>query len=381
MKNLIKMAAVLISLVILSSAFTVTAFAESGVLVHGKFNFDFAYEVIDYINDYREQNGLEKLESDFSLMESAMIRAAECSVNFSHIRPNGKSWTTALKWRESAAENIAMGFATPKESTDGYYSSESHRINMLGDYTRIGVGVFTADNGLNYWIHDFTCGEVEQTYKETGVRTVNVNIATDEDKESVVFYSDGLPTPADNAAEFEKTKSPDIASVTLSDNVFEYNGRNQRPELTVKDKNGNEVSEKYYDIEFPSKSIDCGTYKIKLTHKFRDKTFNLEYKIILKATSITAVVKKSKKNVLVKWQRADSHSTGVKLYYALNKKFTKNVKSVSVKRTKTSKLIKGLKAKKTYYFRLLVYKKAGSKTFLSSWSNIKKIKIKFHNKQ
>lgn len=136
MKNLIKITAVLIALVILLSVFSVTAFAESGYLVHGTFNFDYANEMADYINDYREQNGLEKLENDFSLVEPAMIRAAECSVNFSHIRPNTKSWSTVADWEEAVAENIAKGFSNPREATDGYYNSEGHRINMLGDYPR-----------------------------------------------------------------------------------------------------------------------------------------------------------------------------------------------------------------------------------------------------
>lgn len=373
MKNLIKTIAVLTSLVILLSAFTVTAFAEGPVLVHGKFNFDYSNEMFKYINDYRAQNGLRKLDYDFSLVEPAMIRAAECSVNFSHTRPNGKSWTTAIQWESAAAENIAMGFANPREATDGYYGSESHRVNMLGDYTRVGVGVFTADNGLNYWVHAFTCGEVKQSYKETGVRTVNVNVATDEDKQTTVIYADGKDTPSEKAVEYEKEKSPVIKTVQISKESFEYNGKRRTPSVVAKDNEGNIVSQKYYDVTYPKKSTNCGTYKLKVTHKLRGTTFTRSYKIFLKSTHITKI-KKTKKNVMVNWKKPTSHSTGIKLSYALDKDFTKKVKTVSVNRIKTSKLIKGLKAKKTYYFKVRVYKKSGGNMYYSSWSGIKKIK-------
>lgn len=373
MKNLIKTIAVLISLVILLSVFTVTAFAESGVLVHGKFNFDYANEVFNYINEYRVKNGLKKLQYDFSLAEPAMIRAAECSVSFSHTRPNGKSWTTAIQWESSAAENIAMGFTNPRESTDGYYGSESHRINMMGDYTRVGVGVFTADNGMTYWIHNFTCGDVKQTYKETGIRTVNVNVALDENKQSTVTYSDGKEAPSSKALEYEIEQSPEIKTVKLSKTSFEYNGKRRAPSVSVKDKDGRIVPKKYYDVLLPKKSTNCGTYKLRVVHKLRKTTFSYSYNIFLKSTHITKI-KKTKKKVIVYWKKPTSHSNGIKLCYALNKDFTKKVKTISVNRLKASKLINGLKAKKAYYFKVRAYKKTGGKTYYSSWSKVKKIK-------
>lgn len=294
MKNLIKITAVLTALVILLSVFSVTAFAESGYLVHGTFNFDYANEMAEYINDYREQNGLEKLENDFSLVEPAMIRAAECSVNFSHIRPNTKSWSTVADWEEAVAENIAKGFSNPREATDGYYNSEGHRINMLGDYTRMGVGVFTDDNGLNYWIHIFTRGDVQRSYKEKGLRSVIVSIGGNPEAETQVVYSDGLPSPADNALQYEKDLSPDIASVSLSKTVFVYNGRSQAPKITVRDKNGNKISDKYYSVNMPSKHTFYGVYTIKVSHIFKNQSFNKKFKIIPKAVAINKISKSKK---------------------------------------------------------------------------------------
>lgn len=372
MKKLIRISAVLISLLMLSSVFTVTAFAESKLLVHGKFNFDFANEMTEYINEYRVKNGLNKLESDFSLVEPAMIRAAECNVQFSHTRPNTRLWMTVMDWEDAAAENIAVGFSNPREATDGYYNSEGHRINMLGDYTRVGVGVFTADNGYNYWIHAFTCGKPQQTYKETGVRTVNVNIATDPDDETTISYVDGQKTPSEKAFEYEKSKAPTIASVSFSDSTLEYNGKNQAPKVVARDENGEVVSKDYYKIILPKKHKDFGTYKMAVEPKYGGKDFTFKFSIIPKGTSISRLTK-TKKSIIVRWRSAASSVTGVKVVYANNKSFSGN-KVLTLSRTKTLKSIKGLKNGKTYYFKIRTYKTKGSTTYYSDWSKVKKIK-------
>lgn len=373
MKNLIKITAVLISLVILLSVFTVSAYAESGMLIRGSFNFDYSNAMAEYINDYREQNGLKKLDNDLSLVEPAMIRAAECTVNFSHVRPNGTACTTAFYWEEAVAENIARGFSGPKEATDAYYNSEGHRKNMLGDYTRMGVGVFVDDSGVIYWIHLFTRGETKQTYKEKGNRSVILNIATDSDDETTVIYEDGMPAPSKKASEYEKSTAPEIASVKLSKTVFEYNGRKQAPEVVAKDKNGKIVPEKYYNVVLPSRHTLYGFYKIKVIPKYGGKTLIKSFKIIPKSTSISKLIK-SKKTVTVRWRSVASSTTGVKLCYASNKNFTKEKKTLTFLRTKTTKSITGLKNGKTYYFKLRAYKKNGDDIIYSTWSSVKKIK-------
>lgn len=372
MKKLIKFGAVLISLIMLISIFTVSAFAESKLLVHGTFNFSYANEMTDYINEYRVQNGLSKLKYDFSLVEPAMIRAAECSVEFSHTRPNTKKWSTVVDWEGSVAENIAMGFSNPKEATDGYYNSEGHRINMLGDYTRVGVGVFTADNGANYWIHIFTCGSVKNSYKEKGARSVNVSVATDSDDETTVNYADGKTTPSQNAYNYEKSKAPNIKTVHFSEKVFEYNGKNQAPKATVLDKNGKIVPKKYYKIILPGKHSDYGTYRMAVEHKYNGKSFTCTFKIIPKSTSISSLFK-TKNGVTVRWRSAASSVTGIKVCYAGNKSFN-NKKTFTVKRNKTLKRIKGLKKGKTYFFKIRTYKNTNNTTYYSDWSKTKKIK-------
>lgn len=71
--------------------------------------------------------------------------------------------------------------------------------------------------------------------------------------------------------------------------------------------------------------------------------------------------------------------TGVKGYeiqYALNKKFTKSLKTITVKAKASSKTIKKLKFKKTYYVRIRSFTKKGNQKIYGEWSSVKKVKIK-----
>ena len=92
-------------------------------------------------------------------------------------------------------------------------------------------------------------------------------------------------------------------------------------------------------------------------------------------TGLSSVKNSAKGTVTVKWAKAES-GTGYKIQYG-TKKSLSGAKTVTVKKLKTvSKKIKKLTKGKTYYFRIRVYKKVGSKILYSKWSAKKKVKIK-----
>lgn len=118
-------------------------------------------EVIDIVNDEREDRGLNELESDPTLNEVAAMRAKEIAEQFSHTRPDGTSCFTALHeygvTNVYAAENIAMGSKTPEGVMDQWMGSKRHKENILGsDYTRMGVGLYVDSRGDYYWVQVFT---------------------------------------------------------------------------------------------------------------------------------------------------------------------------------------------------------------------------------
>ena len=92
-------------------------------------------------------------------------------------------------------------------------------------------------------------------------------------------------------------------------------------------------------------------------------------------TSLSKLTNDAKGKVKVTWKRNKS-VTGYRIQYSTDKKFQKTVKTVNIGKNKTTKTtLSKLKKGKTYYVRIATYKKSGGKIY-SSWSKVKKIKIK-----
>ena len=118
-------------------------------------------QVISLVNEERAKMGLPSVTEASDLASAAAVRAKEISSSFSHTRPNGSYYNTALdengvKYRGSG-ENIAYGQRTAQEVMDGWMNSQGHRANILnGSYTKIGVGFYEGSNGVKYWVQLFT---------------------------------------------------------------------------------------------------------------------------------------------------------------------------------------------------------------------------------
>lgn len=94
-----------------------------------------------------------------------------------------------------------------------------------------------------------------------------------------------------------------------------------------------------------------------------------------KKTSINKLTK-GKKQFKASWKKVSGVS-GYQLQYATDKKFKKNKKTVTIKKSKTTaKTVKKLKSKKTYYVRVRTYKTVNGKKVYSSWSKVKSVKVK-----
>ena len=99
-----------------------------------------------------------------------------------------------------------------------------------------------------------------------------------------------------------------------------------------------------------------------------------------KKTTLKGLSTKSGK-IAVKWTKISEkvgNCDGYYVRYSTSKDFTKkSTKSKAVKgRTKSSVTIQGLTVGKTYYVKIYTYKVMGGKTYYSSASNVKKIKVK-----
>ena len=118
-----------------------------------------ASEVVRLTNSARGQNGYAALVEDGALSEAAAVRAREIARSFSHTRPSGASFSSALN--ESgvtylrAGENIASGQKSASEVVNAWMNSPGHRANILNsNYSRIGSASVNIDGTL-YWVQLF----------------------------------------------------------------------------------------------------------------------------------------------------------------------------------------------------------------------------------
>lgn len=118
-----------------------------------------ASEVVRLTNSARSQNGYAALVEDGALSEAAAVRAREIARSFSHTRPSGASFSSALS--ESgvsylrAGENIASGQKSASEVVNAWMNSPGHRANILNSsYSRIGSASVNI-GGTLYWVQLF----------------------------------------------------------------------------------------------------------------------------------------------------------------------------------------------------------------------------------
>lgn len=119
-------------------------------------------EMLGYVNEVRKQYGLRELDGLELLDSAADVRANELLENYSHDRPDGNSYITAIEetdlpeWR-AAAENIAYGMnsmTTVKEAFDAWMNSPPHRENILNPdvrYMACAKATKSENGEYTYW--------------------------------------------------------------------------------------------------------------------------------------------------------------------------------------------------------------------------------------
>ena len=103
-------------------------------------------KIIAQTNEIRAEYGMDPLETDAALTSDAEIRAEEAEESFSHTRPDGQPFYTAGSGT-AYGENLSKNFTEADEMMDAWMASPSHRDNILGDYTHMGVGVVYEETG------------------------------------------------------------------------------------------------------------------------------------------------------------------------------------------------------------------------------------------
>lgn len=157
-----------------------------------------------------------------------------------------------------------------------------------------------------------------------------------------------------------------------------YNGRQQIPNVTVKDSNGKILNKrKDYTVSYPRDMKSVGSHDVTVSFKgnYRGEV-KLAYIINPKGTFISKAASR-KKGFDLKWKKQEKEISGYEVAYSASNKFTpKSTKILTVGKGKTSKSITGLKAKKKYYVRMRTYKTVKGKKYYSDWSKVKGVRMK-----
>lgn len=154
----------------------------ASVTVDGTENYDFANNVLTLVNQARAEKGLAALKLDESLLETAMQRASELSIYYSHTRPDGSDCFTASSHTATRrSENIAIGYNTPDKVMDGWLNSPGHYANIMdSEVTSIGIGCFINSEGTYNWVQFFdngTATEPSVSGEKQVTRTISVQKA------------------------------------------------------------------------------------------------------------------------------------------------------------------------------------------------------------
>lgn len=112
--------------------------------------------LMDAINAERAKVGKQPLTRDINLVKGAKVRVEELTRTWSHKRPNGSNWWTALipsYQNKSMWEYIHSGYESPQEVI-AWYAQQADNKTLSGDYKTIGIAyLYKADSvDKYYWV-------------------------------------------------------------------------------------------------------------------------------------------------------------------------------------------------------------------------------------
>lgn len=130
-------------------------------LSQGIRRYDYAYQVLDLVNQERAKKNRNPVTMDKNLLECAMTRAEELTVYASHTRPNGSICFSAFPYFEDPSENLAINQGTPEAVMESWIESSGHYTNIMNSKNvSVGIGCYS-QNGHLYWIQCFSSHAAE----------------------------------------------------------------------------------------------------------------------------------------------------------------------------------------------------------------------------
>lgn len=179
----------------------------------------------------------------------------------------------------------------------------------------------------------------------------------------------------------EKTVAA-VQSIRLLKTTYSYNGKKQKPSVTVMDRQQKRLKERTdYTLIYPITPKNVGIYTV--TIQFRGNYSGTETRTFRISPKKTAIVRlyAGRKRFTIKWQKQKNQVDGYEIAYSISSKFPKKTtKTVVAGKNASSKIVSKLKAGKKYYVRIRAYKtvkiQGKQKKLYAGWSKVKTVKVK-----
>lgn len=182
------------------------------------------------------------------------------------------------------------------------------------------------------------------------------------------------PDNQDYTVMLEEVQEASVSSlkVKLSASSFTYNGKVQKPRVTVTTNTGKAVANKYYKVNWPSGCKNVGTYKVnvKFTSKYNNASVPLSF-VIKPPKPGLQVTSTGDSSLKLKFTGKNSQVDGYRLNVA-----TPGTSAKKIKTTKGTYTLKDLKSNTDYSLKLQTYKRVGGKTYYSPWTKVVSVKTK-----
>ncbi|WP_196808086.1 discoidin domain-containing protein [Butyrivibrio sp. AE3006] len=323
---------------------------------------------LDYIG-----GGVFKRTFTYTVPESSI--SYEFKINFDGVWSNG----------EVPSSNATVTFPASEKETDTFVLFVNSTTGEWFDSINSGKIAYKLADGSVYEQEagkakvEIALGgetkEMVQTSK-TGYRltdyltagTYNVSIYADgqlvEDTELTLKGSSSVTAVYDTKKGLEIIKNDSIPEETGNDDTNENSGNTGSEAGNKSENTSSETSEKVTtDNETPKTT----------TEEAPAETVDKKQK-----KSSVSKLSAGKKTLTVKWKKVTAKGIkGYEIQYSTDKSFEKNVKTVTINKTKTTtKTFKKLKSKKKYYVRIRTYSKKNGEKVYSNWSKVKSIKVK-----
>ncbi|MDR3636433.1 MAG: CAP domain-containing protein [Isosphaeraceae bacterium] len=140
---------------------SLSARAEPPLLIGDQAEAEPELQLVAAHNKLRAREGLPPLEPSPELTAAAMRHARDMA-SHQRMRHRGSDGTTPFQRMSQegydfrlAGENVAYGQPTVDAVMDAWWRSPPHRSNVLGNFSQIGTGTATAEDGSPYWCVTF----------------------------------------------------------------------------------------------------------------------------------------------------------------------------------------------------------------------------------